>query len=115
MRDEVAQQTRYYHFDPQGTTQALTASTGTVTDRFASDAWGAQVKRMGSSTNRQWYVGNLGYYRQVDQLLDYVRARYLDVMSGVWLSQDPYGAAELPRSYAYVEAHPASRSDPTRL
>ena len=38
MRDEVAGQNLYYHFDHQGTTQALTDSTGTVTDRFASDA-----------------------------------------------------------------------------
>src|SRR5438067_11473845 len=89
MRDEVAHQNRYYHFDQQGTTQALTDSTGAVTDRFASDAWGVQVKRTGSSINRQWYVGNLGYARQVDQALDYVRERYLDVARGRWLSREP--------------------------
>ena len=38
MRDVQANQTRYYHFDNQGTTQALTDSTGAVTDRFACDA-----------------------------------------------------------------------------
>ncbi len=75
MRDVPAATTRYYHFDHQGTTQCLTDSTGAVTDRFASDAWGNQVKRTGSSINRQWYIGNWGYYRQVDQVLDYVRAR----------------------------------------
>src|SRR5205085_10960689 len=88
MRDEVAGQTRYYHFDNQGTTQALTDSTGTVTDRFASDAWGVQVKRSGSSINRQWYIGNLGYIRQADALLDYVRARYLAPGQARWLSRD---------------------------
>src|SRR5205085_11303445 len=86
MRDEVAGPARYYHFDNQGTTQALTDSTGAVTDRFASDAWGVQVKRTGSSNNRQWYVGQLGYYRQVDQALDYVRMRFLSAMQARWLS-----------------------------
>ena len=88
MRDEVAAQTRTYHFDHQGTTQALTDSNGTVTDRFACDAWGVQVKRTGSSINRHWYVGQLGYYRQVDQMLDYVRARYLASSLARWKSVD---------------------------
>ena len=48
MRDCVANENRYYHFDHQGTTQCLTDSTGAVTDRFASNAWGVQVKRTGT-------------------------------------------------------------------
>src|SRR5438067_4251863 len=91
MRDEVAHQNRYYHFDQQGTTQALTDGTGAVTDRFAADAWGVQVKRTGSSINRHWYVGSLGCARQVDQALDYVRARYYLARRGRWLAQDPDG------------------------
>jgi RHS repeat-associated protein len=110
MRDEVAGQNRYYHFDHQGTVQCLTDSTGAVTDRFASDAWGVQVKRTGSSINRQWYIGNWGYYRQVDQVLDYVRARYLAPSLGAWLSHDwdltePY--------YQYVSNRPSLLADPT--
>jgi hypothetical protein len=34
LRDDVAQQSRVYHFDHQGTTQCLTDATGTVTDRL---------------------------------------------------------------------------------
>src|SRR5205823_729662 len=63
--------------------------------------------------NRQWYVGQLGYYRQVDQLLDYVRARWLRTGSGRWLSLDP---KDSPRyGYAYGEASPAALSDPRGL
>jgi hypothetical protein len=51
MRDDVAGTNRYYHFDHQGTTQALSDSTGAVTDRFASDAWGVQLRRTGTSGN----------------------------------------------------------------
>src|SRR5688500_4602414 len=77
MVDCRTNQKRYDHHDHQGTVQCLTDQAGTVTDRFASDAWGVQVKRTGTSINRQWYIGGSGYYRQVDQALDYVRARYL--------------------------------------
>src|SRR5438105_15248237 len=112
MRDVQANQTRYYHFDNQGTTQALTDSTGTVTDRFASDAWGVQVKRTGTSINRQWYIGNLGYARQVDQALDYARARYVAPAMGRWASVDPRVAA-LP--YVYVRNQPSRGGDPLGL
>jgi hypothetical protein len=49
MRDSVAATNRYYHIDHQGTTQCLTDSMGAVTDRFAADAWGVQVKRTGTA------------------------------------------------------------------
>ena len=62
MEDVVAGKKYVYHFDHQGSTQALTdATTGAVTDRFASDAWGVPVKRTGTSLNRNWYIGNSGY------------------------------------------------------
>src|SRR5438094_6904394 len=101
MRDEVAHQTRYYHFDNQGTTQALTDGTGAVTDRFAADAWGVQVKRTGSSINRQWYVGNWGYYRHTQQPNDYCRARILSPPTGRWLAVEPRdfpGQRDIPTS-----------------
>jgi RHS repeat-associated protein len=111
MRDVQANQTRYYHFDNQGTTQALTDSTGTVTDRFASDAWGVQVKRTGTSINRQWYIGRAGYYRQVDQSLDYVRARTLSPATASWLTAD-YGLLRDSAPYRYVNNRAPRESDP---
>src|SRR5262245_60382476 len=82
MRDEGAPANRVYHFDHQGTTQCLTDSAGTVTDRFACDAWGAEVKRTGTSINRHWYVGASGYYRSPGGRSDYVRSRYLESARG---------------------------------
>lgn len=93
MVDVPAGATRYFHFDHQGTTQALTDQSGAVTDRFAADAWGVQVKRTGTSINRHWYVGNWGYSRQPGAALEYVRARYLRCNHGNWLSVDPLLAA----------------------
>jgi RHS repeat-associated protein len=115
MRDEVASATRYYHFDHQGTTQCLTDGTGAVTDRFASDAWGMQAKRTGTSINRQWYIGNWGYYRQVDQVLDYVRMRYLQVGLGRWLSRDRASQRVDEGWYHYIRNRPATSVDPSGL
>jgi RHS repeat-associated protein len=112
MRDVQANQTRYYHFDNQGTTQALTDSTGVVTDRFACDAWGVQVKRTGSSINKQWYVGRVGYYRQVDEAMDYVRARWLGLQAGAWSSREPI---RLGRQYVYAANSPARWVDASGL
>jgi RHS repeat-associated protein len=105
--------TRYYHFDHQGTTQCLTDATGAVTDRFASDAWGVQVKRTGTSINRDWYVGNWGYHTQPDNGLNYVRARYFASRLGAWLSQDPIATAQ--RLYVYAHCRPSVLKDVTGL
>src|SRR5437660_2218357 len=118
MRDVTAGVNRYYHLEHQGTTQALTDSTGTVTDRFASDAWGVQVKRTGSSINRQWYIGNLGYARQVDQALDYIRLRYYSPSSAQFHSRDPLQGVRpdaAGRMIAVATAHSYARGRPTAL
>jgi RHS repeat-associated protein len=108
MRDEAAGQNRYYHFDHQGTTQCLTDSTGAVTDRFAADAWGVQVKRTGTSINRQWYVGDSGYQRQPEQPLDYVRARWFNALRARWISADPLRGEPV---YVYVRNRPTVAID----
>src|SRR5207248_1877218 len=68
----------------------------------------------GSSINRQWYIGNLGYARQVDQAIDYVRARYYAMARGRFLAPDPL---QLGRSTAYFYAAnaPAGATDPSGL
>jgi RHS repeat-associated protein len=116
MHDVQANQMRYYHFDHQGTVQCLTDSTGAVTDRFASDAWGVQVNRTGTSINRNWYVGNGGYYRHVDQASGYIRQRFLAFAGGRWYSRDPWGPQLTPSSpYTYADNTPTLRTDPTGL
>ena len=112
MRDGQANATRYYHFDHQGTTQCLTDKSGTATDRFASDAWGAEVKRTGSSINRHWYVGNAGYYSHRDPGIDYVRRRWYHLSSGRFISRDP---SNLGAYYVYTANSPVDQIDPTGL
>jgi RHS repeat-associated protein len=100
---------RYYHFDHQGTTQALTDTAGAVTDRFASDAWGVEVKRTGSSINRCWYIGSSHYYTGDSSKRCYVRSRWLEVALARWVSAD-----RVPdeHKYAYVNDNPIRHVDP---
>ena len=110
MQDHVAGVTRTYHLDHQGTVQCLTDDNGVVTDRFACDTWGNEFKRTGTSINRHWYIGHLGYYRQVDQALDYVRARWLAPRPARWIGPDRYSTTH---SYPYADSSPAIAVDPT--
>jgi RHS repeat-associated protein len=114
MIDHASGQRRTFHYDHQGTVQCLTDGTGQVTDRFAANAWGVQVKRTGTGINRHWYIGRSGYYRQVDQALDYVRARWLDVAAAGWLSVDPLMPDVRP-GYKYAENQPSLARDPSGL
>jgi hypothetical protein len=53
IEDNPGAKTYVPHYDHQGTVQCLTDRvTGAVTDRFAADAWGLQVKRTGTSISR---------------------------------------------------------------
>jgi len=112
MRDGQANASRYYHFDAQGTTQCLTDASGAVTDRFAADAWGVEVKRTGNSINRHWYIGNSGYYATADTPKCYVRRRTYVQADGRFLSRDP--VRQRPRSaYLYVRGTPTIATDPS--
>ncbi|MBM3459368.1 MAG: hypothetical protein FJX77_12665 [Armatimonadetes bacterium] len=114
MVDHVAGTSRTYHLDHQGTVQCLTDDNGVVTDRFACDAWGNELKQTGTSINRQWYVGNLGYYRQVDRALHHVGARWLEPARGGWPSRDPRSApGGSEPAYHYVAGNPVRHVDPS--
>jgi RHS repeat-associated protein len=110
MQDGVPNTTRYYHFDHQGTTQCLTNEAGVVTDRFASDAWGVEVKRTGSSINRHWYIGDAGYYSSAPPRC-YVRARTAETPLGRWISADPSRGEH--HLYTYAANSPARLVDPS--
>lgn len=56
--------TSYYHFDELGSTRLITDGTGTVTHKYAYDAYGSLISYYGPANNNQpyQYVGQYGYY-----------------------------------------------------
>jgi RHS repeat-associated protein len=104
----------FYGYDGGGSVRTLTDATGTVTDTYDYDAWGNAVNTTGATPNAFLYRGeqydpDLGIY--------YLRARYLNPLTGRFLSKDPAdGAVTDPATlhkYLYGSADPVNRIDPT--
>jgi RHS repeat-associated protein len=106
--------TNYYLQDGQGSTRALTNSSGAVTDTYSYTAFGELFNQTGSTTNSYLYTG-----QQFDSLtgLYSLRARYYNPTLGRFLSQDTYpynfgNPVEFNR-YVYVGNDPVNLIDPT--
>jgi RHS repeat-associated protein len=104
----------FYGYDGLGSVRQLTNSTGTVTDTYDYDAWGNAVNTTGSTSNVYLYRGE---QYDPDLNLYYLRARYLNPLTGTFLTTDPEeGATAEPSSfhrYAYAAADPVDRIDPS--
>ncbi len=85
---------RYYHFDDLGSTRLVTDSTGSVTDRYDYDAYGAVIWHecdSGSVGQPYQYVGRLGYYtcwQEPDFGLLHLGVRFYDPQAGRFTQRD---------------------------
>ncbi len=104
----------FYNYDGHGSVRGLGNSGGSVTDTYSYDAFGTIIERTGTTDNNYLYAGeqfdsDLGFY--------YNRARYLNVETGRFISQDSYeGSSGDPGSlhkYLYAASNPANRKDPS--
>jgi RHS repeat-associated protein len=76
----------FFGYDGLGSARSLTDATGAVTDTYDYDAWGNAVNTTGSTPNVYLYRGE---QYDPDLRLYYLRARYLNPLSGRLLSRDP--------------------------
>jgi hypothetical protein len=80
-------QSRFYCFDGQGSTRALTDAVGNVTDTYSYSAFGEQIEKSGSSSTD--CNGSRHSYFQDEQAGTLLaRARVLSVRRGRWQSYD---------------------------
>ncbi len=106
--------TRFFHSDAHGNTRLLTDELTLPTDRYVYDGYGRLEDRTGGSENAYLYAGE-----QFEEAADayYLRARYYDPDTGVFLSRDPFtGTMDQPLSqqpYLYASADPINNLDPT--
>jgi RHS repeat-associated protein len=113
--------TSFYGYDGFGTVRQLTDPTGAVTDTYDYDAWGNAVNATGSTPNNYRYRGE---QYDPDLRLYYLRARYLNPLSGKFLTTDPkkykpldsqHNPADPRKShgYIYAGANPIDLFDPS--
>ena len=104
----------FYAYDGMGTVRQLTNISGTVTDTYDYDAFGNKINSTGTTPNNMLYRGeeldpDLGLY--------YLRARYMNPLTGRFLSRDPEdGDPTDPKTlhkYLYTGGDPVNGWDPT--
>jgi RHS repeat-associated protein len=109
-------QTSFYGYDGHGSVRFLTDSAGLVTDRYDYEAFGNLVHQEGNTSNKYLYSGE---QRDFSLGLDYLRARYLNIGSGRFISIDKAsGDLFEPHSlhkYLYVRGDPTNKHDPSGL
>ncbi|NCS32928.1 MAG: tandem-95 repeat protein [Microcystis aeruginosa G11-01] len=107
-------QRSFYHVDGLGSTRALTDINGLVSDRYAYEAFGEIIKQLGNTKNLYLFAGE---QRDPNLGLDYLRARYLDVSTGRFVSRDPFaGLQNSPitlNKYLYTGSNPINGRDPS--
>jgi RHS repeat-associated protein len=105
--------TSYYEADGLGSITSLTAANGSIAQSYTNDSFGKQIASSGSVSNPFDYTA-----REFDSEtnLYYYRARYYDMSTGRFLSEDPirFNSGQV-NFYDYVANSPIINFDPTGL
>lgn len=104
--------TSYHHFDAMGSTRQVTNLAGAVTDTMVYDAWGNVIARTGLTDIMPLWIGELGYYYDVETGQFGIRERTYGPSIGRWTSQDPAGFIDGPNLYCYVSNSVILYADP---
>ncbi|AFY54222.1 RHS repeat-associated core domain protein [Rivularia sp. PCC 7116] len=106
----------FYHVDGLGSTRALSNESGNANDSYIYDAFGQVLTKIGDTENSYLYAGE---QRDSNLGLDYLRARYLDVNSGRFVSRDSFEGNLLNpitlHKYQYTGNNPTNNIDPTGM
>ncbi len=114
--DGTTGESLFYHYDPVGSTVALSDLTGTVTDRYAYLPYGELAGSSGDHENPFTFVGKFGVMREGNGLY-FMRARYYDWQTRRFLGKDPVAGSFTDTTslnpYQYAQQNPLVLSDPS--
>jgi RHS repeat-associated protein len=104
--------TSYYQQDGLNSVTSLTSPAGALANSYTFDSFGKLTASSGTLTNPFQYTG-----RELDSEtgLYFNRARYFDLATGRWLSEDPLQFAAGMNFYEYSYNNPANFNDPSGL
>jgi RHS repeat-associated protein len=104
----------YYLTDRMGSTRLVVDESGNDVGSYDYDAYGRIIKQSGTVDVEYLYNGEMYNF---ETGLQYLRARYLDVSTGRFISRDPFeGYVTNPisqNSYQYADLNPVNNSDPS--
>ncbi|MFA5688234.1 MAG: DUF6531 domain-containing protein [Kiritimatiellales bacterium] len=104
----------YYHIDEQGSTLALTAENGNVTDQYAYSPNGNILFHSGTNSTPYQWLGAIAVRNEGNDLY-YMLNRYYSADMKQFISIDPKGVAGGYNLYAYANLNPLFLSDPFGL
>jgi len=105
--------TVYHHFDALGSTRQLTNAAGSVTDTVVYDAWGNAIARTGSANAHRLWLGEVGYYYDIETGLFWITVRPYDPVNGRWATVDLLLLMDEGNRYLYAQARPVLLADPS--
>ena len=104
----------FYGYDGGGSVRQLTGTLGTITDSYEYDAFGNHWTVEGSTPNNMLYQGEEW---DPDLSLVYLRARYMNPLTGRFMSRDPEDGIDTDpgtlHKYIYAKGDPVNLADPT--
>jgi RHS repeat-associated protein len=103
-----------YHYDYRGSTIALSADNGLVTDRIEYSLYALTTYRIGTNDTPFLFNGRYGVQTDPTGLL-YMQARYYNPYLCRFVNPDPSGFAGGLNFYAYASGNPVSFVDPFGL
>jgi RHS repeat-associated protein len=103
----------FYHYDSLGSTIAITDNAGQVVNTYCYSPEGL-VGAQETILNPFTYVGRFGVMAEGNGLY-YMRARYYDPETGIFISKDPIGYLGGLNLFTYVGGNPLNRIDPLGL
>jgi RHS repeat-associated protein len=104
--------TSYYQADGLGSVTSLSSSAGALANTYTYDSFGNLTASTGSVTNRFQYTGR--EFDSETNLYSY-RARYYDPTSSKFTSEDPVRYLGGPNFYPYAKNNPVNLADPRGL
>jgi len=107
--------TSCHHFDALGSTRQLTNAVGGTTDTMIYDAWGNVVSRTGTTGANHLWVGERGYYLDVELSSFHVGQRTYTSSYARWMSPDPLPMRAPSELYGYCRNRPIAFIDPSGL
>jgi RHS repeat-associated protein len=101
---------KYLSYDGLGSVTDITDGSGTVTDTFVYDVFGAVTARTGTSASIGKFTGEQADDGTGDSGYYFLRARYYDPLTGRFVGRDKL---EFSQRYAYAGSNPALLTDPS--